>query len=102
MPLPIGHAITKAEPDELLATLPLSAIQPRENGQRVDKTAYSTLGHIDWYLAGHQPVPFGQAFRIPEAREALNTDWDKLQQLDNGRGAWGLERGLVLSVPRTL
>ena len=58
--------------------------------QRAHQERVAPRGHAspEWLACVHTPVPIGKALKIPKAREALDTEWDKLER----KKAWDVTR----------
>ena len=63
--------------------LPQSSGAQRQHQDKVADKGPS----LDWFGLVHTPVPIPKALKIPDAREALHKEWDKLE----GKNAWDLK-----------
>ena len=62
----------------------LSQGQPCAKREHQDHIAMSSYCSNEWYAMVHTPVPITKAYKIPDARKAIDKEWDKLTK----KGAW--------------
>ena len=58
--------------------------KPCAQREHQDHIAMSGYCSEEWFALVHTPIPLKKAYKIPNAKKAVDTEWDKLTK----KGAW--------------